>query len=222
MKIAAWNLERLVKNKNHPIIDKISEVNPDILTLTETNSIIYPDNYTCVSTEILPPVYDGIKYKAGENRTSIFTKYKTGIQYKTTDGFTSVCTDIETPFGIITVYGTIIGVFGGRGQRFQTDLNQNLQDFEKLFTNKQICIAGDFNVAFTGYPYPSHKARQTLNEVFKKYNLTNVTEKITDNVDHIILSNDFIKNKTVKIETWNEDKKLSDHIGICVQLSEAQ
>lgn len=44
--------------------------------------------------------------------------------------------------------------------------------------------------------------------------------EITDNVDHIVLSHNFMKSKKINIETWNLDKKLSDHIGICIHLSE--
>ena len=220
MKIATWNLERLDKRKNQLILERLTEVNADILVLTETNSIIHPENYLCISTEELPREHDGTKYKVGENRTSIWTKYKATTRHKTFDSFTSVCTDIETPFGLLTVYGTIIGVFGNRKERFNSDLQGQLKDFVTLFDGKHICIAGDLNVTFSGYVFPSHQARQTLNDAFKKHKLINTTATIADNVDHIVLSSDFIKNKQTSIETWNTDKKLSDHMGVCLTLTD--
>lgn len=219
MKIATWNLERLEKRKNQLILDKLVDINADILVLTETKSNIQLDNYTCISTDLLPTEFDNTKYNVGENRVSILTKYKTTTQHKTFDSYTTVCTDIETPFGLLTVYGSIIGVFGNRQPRFDNDLNGQLADFEKIFPNRQVCFIGDMNVTFSGRPWPSKKARETLVKAFKKYNLTNTTANIADTVDHIVLGNDFLDNKHLEIETWNTDKKLSDHVGHLLTLT---
>ena len=222
MKIATWNLQRLDKNKTPQILDKLVEINADIFVLTETNVCIKLNNYFCVSTDILPTDYDETKYKAGETRVSILTKYNTTTRHQTFDNYTTVCNDIETPFGSLTVYGTIIGVFSNRQPRFDNDLKGQVSDFEKIFPGKQICIAGDFNTMFADYVYPSHKARNTLNDTFKQFALTNTTATIVDNVDHIVLSDSFIKNKKVNIdEVWNKDKKLSDHIGLCLTLTQS-
>ncbi len=220
MRIATWNLQRLDKRKNQQIFEKLVDINADILVLTETSSIIQLDNYNCVSTDPLPANFDNIKYDVGENRVSILTKYKSTTQHKTFDSFTTVCTDIETPFGLLTVYGSIIGVFANRQPRFDNDLNGQLADFEKIFPSRQVCFAGDLNITFSGRPWPSNKARQTLIDAFKNYGLTNTTANITDTVDHIVLSNDFIENKHLEIKTWNTDKKLSDHVGHLLTLTQ--
>lgn len=218
MKILTWNIER-PKAENQLILDKLAEYDAEILILTETNSIIkLGQKYTFVATETLKNGYDGVQYKAGENRTTIWTKYKIGIQHKTYDSFTSVCAEIETPNGLLNIYGTIIGVFGGIGERFKSDLENQLLDFENLSTESSICIAGDLNVTFSGRVYPSHDARNKLNSVFEKLELKNLTAEIENNVDQIVISKSFIENRNVKIETWNHDRKLSDHIGICVTL----
>lgn len=219
MRITTWNLERLIKRKNQLVLDKLAEINADILVLTETNSIIQLENYTCISTDSLPSDFDNTKYTAGENRVSILTKYKTTTRHKTFDCFTTVCTDIETPFGLLTVYGSIIGVFANRQPRFDNDLNGQLADFEEIFSGRQICFAGDLNVTFTGRPWPSNKARQILIDAFDKFGLTNTTANIADTVDHIVLSNNFLENKHLEIETWNTDKKLSDHVGHMLTLT---
>ena len=121
MRIANWNLQRLDKRKNQLVLDKLVDINADILVLTETNSIIQLDNYTCISTDLLPTDFDDIKYNVGENRVSILTKYKAKTRHKTFDSYTAVCSDIETPFGLLTVYGSIIGVFANRQPRFDND-----------------------------------------------------------------------------------------------------
>jgi exonuclease III len=85
MKIATWNLERLIKRKTKLVLDKLVDINADILILTETNSIIQLENYTCISTSHLPTNFDNIKYEVGENRVSILTKYNATIRHKTFD-----------------------------------------------------------------------------------------------------------------------------------------
>lgn len=117
---------------------------------------------------------------------------------------------------MLNVYGTIIGVFGGKGERFNDDIKLQSLDFEKLSGN--ICVAGDFNVALSGFAYPSHKARNQINETIEKLNLKCLTSEIIDNVDHIAISKSYIENHKTGIEIWNEDKKMSDHIGICITL----
>ena len=85
MRIATWNLERLIKRKNQLVLEKLEDINADILILTETNSIIQLENYSCISTDLLPIEFDNIKYAVGENRVSILTKYKTTTRHKTFD-----------------------------------------------------------------------------------------------------------------------------------------
>jgi exonuclease III len=220
MKIATWNLQRLEKRKNQLILDKLVDINADILVLTETNSIIQLDTYNCVSTDPLPTNFENIKYEVGENRVSILTKYKATTKHNTFDSYTTVCADIETPFGLLTVYGSIIGVFANQQPRFDNDFNGQLADFEKIFPGKQVCFAGDLNVTFSGRPWPSKKARQTLVDAFINYGLKNTTAHIDDTVDHIVLSKDFLDGKHFEIEHWNTDKKLSDHVGYLLTLTE--
>ena len=218
LKIINWNVGRPTKNKCNKILDKLNELGGDIVILTETNSSINLKSYDLVSTDLLPKQLDGVPYKDGENRVSIWTKFPATPSQKTFNGFTSVCTDIPTPFGLLTVYGTIIGIFGGTKPPFHQDLQSQLLDFDRIFPGKKVCLVGDYNIIFSGQAYPSHLARETLNDVFQKFALTNLTATISDCVDHIALSDSFIKNKKVNIDTWNLDKVLSDHIGISVTL----
>ena len=220
MKIISWNVGRPTNNKCFLILEKLNQLDADIIILTETNSLIAFPDYNSISSNHLA-MDSNVIYKPEENRTSIWTKFPIRKpQHKTFDNETALCVDIETTFGLLTLYATIIGVFGGRGQRFKDDLRKHSLDFDELFPGKQICLAGDFNIAFTGYTYPSHIAIQTMNDVFQKFALTNWTGIIKDCVDHIAISNDFLKNKKISLEVWNLDKKLSDHIGASITLTD--
>ena len=150
MKILTWNIER-PKKENQLILDKLAEYNADIVVLTETNVIINPGKkYISIASESLTKGHDSINYHAGENRTTIWTKYRIGKHHKTYDNYTSVCAQIETPHGPLNVYATIIGVFGGMGERFKTDLENQLLDYETLSSENSLCIVGDLNVTFSG------------------------------------------------------------------------
>ena len=215
MKIVTWNLERLKNNQTEIILSKLTELDADILILTETDSIInLGTKYSSISTQNLFKGYDGTPYKNTEIRTTIWTKFKIKKQHATYDNYTSVCAAIQTPLGLLNVYGTIIGVFNGKGERFESDMKSSSLDFEKLSGN--ICIAGDFNIALSGFAYPSHKARNEINEIFERLNLKCLTSEIKNSVEHIAISESYLENRKTSIEIWNEDKKLSDHIGICI------
>lgn len=76
------------------------------------------------------------------------------------------------------------------------------------------------NDFFSGYTYPSHKARNTLNSAFEKLEMHNLTSEMPENGVLIVITRDFLRGKKTAIEVLNQDKKLSDHIGICITISE--
>ena len=219
MKIATWNLERGIKKKSAEILQILRELRADILILTEGDPEAHPENYFCECTISLPDAYEGITYKAGENRACIYSKFPIVALYPTHDPFTSVCADIKTPSGVLTVYGTIIGVFANRQPRFNEDLQGVLDDLGKLGKKEFLCVAGDLNTTFSGHTYPSHEARNKLLEMIASYDLKNPTGEIEDNVDHILLSSAYCRKYEFKTDTWNTDKKLSDHIGVALSIS---
>ncbi|MEZ4939175.1 MAG: hypothetical protein R2799_16440, partial [Crocinitomicaceae bacterium] len=98
--------------------------------------------------------------------------------------------------------------------RFDEDLFGQIEDFNRIFPGKQVYIIGDLNIMFSGFAYPSHKARNTINEVCTKFDLTNTTALLPKNVDHIILSSSFLQDNPYSLETWNDDKNLSDYKGL--------
>ncbi|MEY4875575.1 MAG: hypothetical protein RL708_724 [Bacteroidota bacterium] len=223
MKIATWNVERLIKNKNQSVLDCLKIVDADILILTETSSVINPkNNYSAMAADELindANVEKGY-YKAGENRTTIWSKFPFTTQLKTYDNFTAVCNEIQTPLGKLIVYGTVIGIHGNRRESFKVDLEKQMTDWKTICEKGSICIAGDFNISFSDNYYFTNEGREKLNSFFSQNELINTTEKIPQNIDHIVISKSFLENKNYKVlPTWNDDKKLSDHIGVCIEIN---
>jgi endonuclease/exonuclease/phosphatase family metal-dependent hydrolase len=140
-------------------------------------------------------------------------------QIETFNSETSICTILDTSFGELAVYGTIIGIYGNRHENFNVDLEKQLLDFKKISASQNICIAGDFNISFSDNYYFTKMGRQELNTIFENQQLNNVTKNIAENIDHIVISEKFIENCNVESKTWNLDKKLSDHIGVSVTIS---
>ncbi len=221
MKIATWNVERLQKHRINEVKSILLEIDADILVLTETGSALdLSAYYNHIKSKELPAFLDNVLYKTGENRTTIWTKFSFKNPISTFDEYTSVCTEIETPSGTLKLYGTIIGIFGGIGARFTIDLENHINDSNLFEKEENNCIIGDLNVFFSGYAYPSHKARSILNDKFNQLKMINLTENIHNSANHIILSEKFINAREITLKIWNEDKKLSDHTGICVTIKE--
>ncbi len=125
---------------------------------------------------------------------------------------------VETPHGKLAIYGSIIGIDGGTTKNFKRDLKGVLNDWSALNEEENICLAGDFNTILQRRPWPSKYAVDRLTDVFKKLNTTNLTLGIPLSVDHVVLSNTLVLKENIHVETWNTDKKLSDHIGIAIEV----
>jgi len=223
LKIATWNLERPKRGdkKNEKIISILKNVDADIFILTETNaSINFGENYAVQQSQPLPTqnLFDEVQYFDEENRTTIFSKNKIVKTISTKNDFTNVCAEIETVFGSLIVYGTIIGIRGWKKPFFEQDLSNTIIDVKNLAPQNNFCLAGDFNCSFNDYPFYTNDARNRLNEIFKQNDLRNITAEKSE-IDHIVLSNSFLKNKKHSIGIWNEEKKLSDHLGVSLTLT---
>ena len=113
----------------------------------------------------------------------------------------------------------MIGIKGNRGHNFNEELDMQLLDFERISAKANLCIAGDMNMTFSDNYYFTQEGRQKLNDVFEKLDLNNLTATILENIDHIIIGQNFLKDYSIKLDTWNLDKKLSDYIGVCVTIT---
>ena len=83
-----------------------------------------------------------------------------------------------------------------------------------IFTETNDCITfGDrYNYYYT------KEGRRKLNDSFEKLILVNLTAEIPQNIDHIIVSRSFVGDRVWHTETWNSDRKLSDHIRVVVEI----
>ncbi|MDB5202897.1 MAG: endonuclease/exonuclease/phosphatase family protein [Ferruginibacter sp.] len=223
MKIATWNIERPSPNghKSPNIVEYLQKLNADILVLTETNECIdLGSAYEVFHTEIFP----GGFYKPGDRQVSIFSKYPIIRQIQTFRADTSLCLAIDTPYGELVVYGTIIGNLGNRGDQFKLDLDHQLADFERIGKDVHFCIMGDLNISFSDNFYFTDAGRKMLTHSFGNLGMKLMTEQIAQNIDHVVLTKDFIADKKIKSGFWNntENKstRLSDHKGVFVEIFE--
>jgi len=217
MKIATWNLERPVYTSAR--LSKIHEIlislDADILILTETNKNIgLGSNYHQYHSSDIAD----LMYSNGEVRTSIYSKYPSLGRISTFNEQTAICEIIDAPIGNIAVYATIIGIYGNRHPNFKTDLELQIQDFKKIGSQYPMIIAGDFNISFGDNYYYTKDGRDKLNAVFEELGMLNLTKGVAQNIDHIVISEGLFGGGKVDIETWNLEKKLSDHIGVVVEI----
>lgn len=219
MKIATWNIQRFMPRNQTAILNAIKEQDADILVLTEAFNTIEIAGCKNIKSKLLPPFIDGQEYKNGEIRTSIYSKFPIISSHETYNDYTSICVDIETQLGILTVYASIIGIVGNVQPYFNNDLYGQLKDYDKIFPVKEnIIVIGDLNTTFSGRVFPSKVARNSLNAAFDKFNLLNLTIDLDNNVDHIVVSKNIVTSDITPPITWNKEKKISDHIGICVEI----
>lgn len=215
MKIATWNVERLKHKKD---LDKITQVlekvHADILVLTETDQQITLDYPFSFSTPPLSEL-DAHYYKSTENRITIYSKFPATAQYSTYDQYTSLCVALETPWGNLLVYGTIMGILGNRQKSFQIAVEKQMADIQALsILGKSICVIGDYNCSFSDNYYFTNQGRNTISEAFLCSKIKILTSDAPECIDHIAISSDFLPEKQWQVEEWNLDKKLSDHKGI--------
>jgi endonuclease/exonuclease/phosphatase family metal-dependent hydrolase len=217
MKIATWNLERpsYPSDKLSKIQEILISLDADILILTETNKNIRlgPIYHQYHSADLTDSMYS-----IGEVRSSIYSKYPSLGRISTFKDETAICEVLDTPIGNIALYATIIGIYGNRHPNFKTDLDLQLQDFKRIGSQFPMIIAGDFNISFKDNYYYTKDGRDKLNLVFSNLGLVNLTERVENNIDHIVMSEDLLSESGFKVDTWNLDKKLSDHIGVLINI----
>ncbi len=218
-KISTWNIERPKPNtkKTGLAIKKILEEDSDIIILTETSnavdlSSVYPYSISTESYEHTPT----------EQWVTIWSKWQIIAQLKTIDNKRTVCGIVETPFGKVILYGTIIpyhmaGVSGVRygnlnyktWEYHEKDLYNQSKNWSELKNDNHelpLIVAGDFNQArFNGIGYGTKKVRGILTQLLQELKMTCVTEI------------DFSKNYLTKDPRKGKTRNNIDHI--CVSNS---
>jgi hypothetical protein len=244
LKIAAWNVMRPTTSSSRAanVIGELNKVDADILILTETNSCIDLSNryQTCIDTSCL---FGSISigtgpYRQGENRVTIWSKFHGQRRSDMCNSHSGVCALLKCDeWGDLNVYGTILGIYGkNRGKHepklpktdFETAVEVQIMDWLRLASLGNLCVAGDYNTSLRtplqGDTYISPFGRERIDGCFKQLNIQTLTRDIPNNVDHISLSEKFLKgfNPQPQWEIWNSvrDKtRFSDHMGVCVTLT---
>lgn len=213
MKIISWNIARPKVNQHSKISfikNIIESEEPDLIVLTETSRCLeFGKAYNELHSETLPALHENQIYEEKENRVSFFSKYAIEEQYATYDPYTSICGKITTDFGPLTMYLSIIGSFGGRDSYFTHDLHCQKEEIKNMKGN--ICYSGDFNISFSGWKYPGKKIIDETKTFFTHHNMEILTEKNENSAIHIVMNNNFLKDKTVTQHMIPIDRKISDH-----------
>jgi len=236
LKIATWNVMRptMFSRRNTNILTKLDAIDADILILTETNSCIdLSKKYqTCFSTtSLFQSLSIGTgQYREGENRVTIWSKFFGQRRSDMCNSHSGICALLKCDdWGELNIYGTILGIYGkNRGKYepvlartdFQTAVDVQMIDWERLAGLGDLCIAGDFNIAFKGR-YFTKAARDSLNTCLGKLSIEVPTRDIEENIDHIAVSKSFLRRFDYVVEQWNETRnkqEFSDHLGICLSL----
>jgi len=212
----------LTEKRNALFLKEIKSLDADIIVLTETNAVISLGKpYFSASSLPLPATFEQIKYSSGENRVSIFSKFTLGRQFETCDPFTSICIELLTPLGNLIVYGTIIGVTGGKDKKFEKALAEQKKDIERIASNGNICIVGDYNISFTGYPYPSKKISEEFKGFLARQSLQLLTSEIPDIPDHIAISEAFAVGLLPSAQIKQFPKAVTDHSLVSITLAQS-
>lgn len=219
MRIATWNVERL---KNQKIINEIEQqckdIDADIFVLTETDTRIQLD-YPYVYYSTPPTSTEKCHYKMSERRIAIYSKFPFKQSFDTYDSATAVCVECDTAMGNFGVYGTIMGVYGNRDRSFISDVKKQMSDIRRLSkTNKNIFVCGDFNSSFSDNYYYTKEGRRTVTAAFQECGITIVTSGMSAMIDHIAVSDKLLNDSVIFRFEWNQDKLLSDHKGVMIEL----
>ncbi len=221
MKIISWNIKRpkIGEKRNDEILRIIGSQNADLIFLTETNSIIELPGYHKIQSQEIKGEYEGIDFNKGENQVSIYSKYPIFSEIQTDNSFSNICGEIKTESGDLLLYGSVIGFLGGRTSHFKMDLIKIKEDLIRLNHEHSICLSGDLNISFSGYPYPNKKVQMEMLDFFDELGFEILTKSINDSAIHIVLSKKFIRNRKFKVYEVEIKKEISDHHLVVAEIS---
>lgn len=247
MRVATWNLDHAY-NASRPIqlqINKIVEINPDIIVVTETCESISLQDYG------YKVCYPQQKNSHGKYCVGIWSKYPVLSSPVIQETMLAVCAEIDSPLGKLLVYGTIIPYHGYKGsdgksgawEEHYKAIEKQGSDWTALlntFKNIPLIVAGDFNQTRDGskQSYGTEKGRQLLSDKLTLNKLVCLTEenfgasgklsidpkkaKVRNNIDHICTSSSFLKPHYVGAwDHFTDDNLfLSDHNGVYLDFNE--
>jgi hypothetical protein len=213
LRIATWNAGRPAKGsaKNPAIIEFIRNVNADIWILTETHDVISPGKeYTDLSAPRLACFRPGEHASTIWLRRARFPASEPVISFadcpeertpcvgptyavRGTTASPAVSTIVKTSIGELLVYGTVITWMNDKGPEGMSPfghehcraIDAHGRDWLRLLGSNALCVAGDFNVTFSGRHYGD---REKLQNALESNDLVCATREFDGLVDHICIS----------------------------------
>lgn len=232
MKFATLNIdwaEKYKPAKHYKKIEQfIDQQEFDFLILTEAIDLNLRNFKYKYFSEQIPAntIYEKLNYTEylkGESayRTIIYSEIPCVKRLNTKDEKTSIALEFETYLGTIVIYATIIGTRFKQQPYAKNELENCIQDCEEIYKlNQNLIIVGDLNTSFLENErlYSINlETTETLKDLFEKCDLVNATDKLTENIDHIIIPKHF-QNNLVESNVFVEKGILSDHKGILITL----
>jgi endonuclease/exonuclease/phosphatase family metal-dependent hydrolase len=237
IRIATWNLERPKAKgwrRNPLLLAKLREIDADMWVLTETNAAIslVPAYKQHASQSDAPGcwTYLNHRHNEGENATTIWSRYEIMATHATVDDSIAVCVDVNSPLGIMRVYGTILTWHADRGpdgtspnwHEHYRAIQQQGADWAKLASPYPFVVAGDFNTTLRDERYyGTKKGRELLRERLHAAQLYCATSELPQTIDHVCVPKVWA-DRIVNVECWQgttpEGKPLSDHHGVIVTI----
>lgn len=246
VRVATWNLDH-ASNSSRPVekqIEKILDIAPDILVLTETCKEVDLSSHGYSQFTTCQNEYG--KYYA---TIHLSPRVRESQKLLTYDDTVAVFVRAISPIGEILIYGTIITYHGDRGadnssrpwvQHYRAIVDHG-NDWARLLDESggfPLIIAGDFNQTRDGSSgtYGTKQGREMLGSELSRNNLSCLTTEdfglagklkidpkkgwVRHNVDHICVTSDAFC--PLSVGAWDHfdgsGAYLSDHNGVYVDL----
>jgi hypothetical protein len=241
MRIGTWNVEHAAGAEKNAQRTSLIRANPaDIWVLTETHDDLdLSATHKPVHSEQRPTDRPGARW------VSIWTTYDVLYRISVDDAERTVAAMMNTPLGLMVVYGTVLPWHSDRGKHAEgvevpywsehhREISRQAAEWSELRDRHKyafMCIAGDLNTNINGPHYYGTKlGRSLLSDVLDANRLTCVTstDRLPEGalqhppIDHIFLSDKWAATAHVA-SAWEGTQhgvRLSDHSGLVVEVNE--
>lgn len=245
LRIATWNVEYADSAKTNVRRRQVMDEHPaNIWVLTETHDDLTPGEGFHAVHAAQRPFY-GTRVKSLSRWVSIWSTLPIQpVEVEGGDQERTIAARIETHFGPVIVYGTVMPWCGDKGRmgeraeatgwsEFLRVVPTQIQQWRQLIAanpDAALCVAGDFNVDFAnGAYYGSGETIALVREGLERCNLVCMTEPSRlaagllahPPIDHIALPATWAE-RTRVASAWEGrvgHPRLSDHSGLVVETS---
>ena len=236
--VVNWNVQWATprSRRTGEILRRLDLHAPEIVCLTETDyRLLAHDGHTICSR----PDY-GYPLKKGRRKIMLWSREPweqvddLGVESMPPGRFISGAT--QTSLGPVTVVGICIPWFGSRTEaRRGPERKERWEDHELSLAclteylgrvrTERLVVMGDFNQRIgTGARAPV-KLRAALRAAFPP-GMTIVTSELAyqgrKSIDHVVLGGDLAAESVGVIDNLDGERRLSDHFGVAVEVSELQ